>query len=83
MTRHPWKAGAIVGALLGLVVAGLIMYIAGDHNAQGEIHNEFGVSWGYWLGLGLSWFALVAVPASAVVGTALSLAAYVRRRGAV
>jgi hypothetical protein len=60
-----------------------MMYIAWDHNAQGEIHNEFGVSWGYWLGLGLGWFVPVAVPASAVVGSTLSLVAYVRRRGAV
>ena len=31
------------------------MTIAWQHNPQGSIHNEAGVSWGYWIGIGAGW----------------------------
>ena len=55
-----------------------MMYIGWEHNPQGEFHNEFGVQWGYWLFLGLSWFAPVSVGVSLVFGSILSLLAYGR-----
>ena len=80
--RSPWKAGALLGSAAGLIVAAVIMYIAWDHNAQGEIHNEFGISWGYWFRLGLSWFVPVAAFLSLVLGSVLAFVSRVRRRGA-
>lgn len=46
--------------LLGLCVGALAMYVAWQHNSQGEIHDETGVYWGYWLGIGFSWFGVIA-----------------------
>jgi hypothetical protein len=46
--------------LLGLCAGVLAMYAAWQHNSQGEIHDETGVYWGYWLGIGFSWFVLIA-----------------------
>ena len=48
--------------LPGLIMAGLMMWAAWDHNAQGEIHNkDTGVDWAYWFLIGASWFAAVSV----------------------
>jgi hypothetical protein len=71
MKRHPWKTGALFGNLVGLSVAAVMMYVAWEHNLQGEIHNEDGVSWAYWFLIGLSWFIPVAVPLSLVSGALL------------
>lgn len=45
----------------GALVAAAMMYIAWDHNSQGEIHDETGIHWGYWLFLGITWFAAIGV----------------------
>ncbi len=54
----------LVGAtFVGLICAAFMMYVAWQHNAQGEIHNEEGIDWVYWLLIGLSWFFVtVAIP---------------------
>lgn len=78
----PWRAGVLLGSAVGLMVAAVIMYIAWDHNAQGEIHNEFGVSWGYWLLIGLSWFVPVAAASSLVLGGLFAWFSRLGRRGA-
>ena len=80
--RAPWKTGVLLGSAIGLVVAIIIMSVAWDHNAQGEIHNENGVSWGYWLLIGASWFVPVAASLSLVLGSLLALVSRLRRRGA-
>ena len=41
---------------IGFILAGFMMYVAWNHNAQGEIHIGGSVDWGYWLLIGLSWF---------------------------
>lgn len=41
-----------------------MMYVAWQHNAQGEIHARTTVYWLYWFGIGLSWF----VPVTLVSG---------------
>lgn len=42
----------------GLVLAGVMMYIAWQHNPQGEFHSAGRVEWGPWLSLGAIWFML-------------------------
>jgi uncharacterized protein YneF (UPF0154 family) len=54
--------------IIGLIVGGIIMAIAWEHNPQGEFHEPGNVHWGYWIMLGVSWF----VPTCGVV-TILSL----------
>ena len=81
--ESPWKAGVLLGSALGLAVAGVVMYIAWDHNAQGEIHNDLGVSWGYWFLIGVSWFAPVAAALSLVLGGVFALLSRLRGRGTV
>ena len=38
-----------------------MMYVAWQHNAQGEIHAGATVYWFYWFGIGASWFVPVAL----------------------
>lgn len=82
MIQHPWKTGTIVGILSGVLVAAAVMYVSWQHNPQGEIHNELGVSWGYWFLVGFGWFVATAVTISLVSGGLLALAAYLHRTGA-
>lgn len=49
----------VVFTLFGLLVGGLMMYAAWQHNPQGEFHDETGVHWGYWLLLGFLWFIFI------------------------
>lgn len=79
MTGHPWRSAAALGASVGLLIAGAVMYVAWDHNPQGAIHNEYGVSWGYWLLTGFSGFAPVALGVGLVSGVVLSLLARIQR----
>jgi hypothetical protein len=60
-----------------------MMYIAWVHNAQGEIHDDFGVSWACWLLLGFGWFVPVTLVASLISGSMLALFAHARAGGAV
>ena len=61
--------------MLGLIFAAFMMYLAWEHNPQGEIHNENGIDWWYWFLVGLSWFlAITAVPYM------ITLAAFLWRR---
>jgi len=51
--RNPWKPILIISACVGFVVAGLLMWVAWEHNPQCEIHcAEQGIDWVYWLTLG-------------------------------
>ena len=82
MTRHPWTTGALVGSFGGLLVATAVMYVAWQHNAQGEIHGQSSVDLGYWLLIGFSWFVPVAVTISLISGGVFAVAGYLRGRGA-
>lgn len=76
MTRilyRPWKTAAVLGSSAGLVAAGLMMYVAWQHNAQGEVHEESGVHWLYWLGIGVSWLVVVSLPIALGTGVGLSV----------
>lgn len=46
--------------LLGFCLGALMLYVAWDHNPQGEFRDETGVHWLAWLGIGFSWFIAVA-----------------------
>lgn len=51
--RNPWKPILIISACVGFVVAGLLTWVAWEHNPQCEIHcAEQGIDWVYWLTLG-------------------------------
>lgn len=49
----------LIFTVFGLLVAGLMMYVGWQHNAQGEFHDETGIHWAYWLLLGFSWFIFI------------------------
>lgn len=49
----------LTGIASGVLVGSVMMYIAWVENPQYEFHGPEGVSWGYWLFLGVSWAAAV------------------------
>ena len=51
----------LYSSILGLAIAGFMMNAAWQHNAQGEIHIDGVIDWGYWLLIGFSWFLPVFV----------------------
>lgn len=58
--RFPIRHALGFSLLPGLIVAALVMWIAWEHNAQGEIHNEeTGIDWAYWFLIGASWFVVI------------------------
>ena len=61
------------GAVIGLLLAALMMYIAWQHNPDGEFH-EAGVVHARWLRLGLAWFA-PCLGLGALVGAVLAFSA--------
>jgi hypothetical protein len=65
--------------MLGVCVAAFMMYAAWDHNPQGEFHDETGIHWLYWFGIGFNWFAIIA-GAPCLLATAVSLISFLFRR---
>ena len=80
LSRNPWKLGATVALVLGVVVGAFVMFTAWDHNAQNEVHSAAGIHWGHWLSLGLGGFAPGAV-VGGLLGLGLSLGARLGVRG--
>ena len=60
-----------------MLVGGLMMYIAWQHNPQGEFHGTNGVEWSAWLLVGASWFVPVTVAAAVVVGVVWTTANWI------
>jgi hypothetical protein len=56
IVSHFWPISIIGGLIISVLISALMMFIAWDHNPQGEIHNELGIQWKYWLSIGGSWF---------------------------
>jgi phosphate/sulfate permease len=77
--RQPWKPPVVVGAVAGFAVAAAMMYIAWQHNPQGEFHDETGVHWFSWFRIGISWLLAVAPPAALVVAVISVIARRVLR----
>lgn len=73
---HLWKRAGAVGAATGLSIAALMMYVAWQHNPQGEFHDESAVHWLAWISIGAGWLVAVAPPVALVVG---GLSAITRR----
>jgi hypothetical protein len=61
----------LISSVPGLLVAGFMMYVAWNHNAQGEIHSEGVIDWSYWLLIGCSWFLPIFI-CSVLVGWLIS-----------
>lgn len=76
-----WIRSIVAASLLGVVVRGLMMYIAWQHNPQGEFHDVDGVHWLSWLAIGLSWFAPVFVVAIMVIGVVWLFGWWISRYG--
>ena len=55
---------AFLGAIAGLIVGGIAMAAAWQHNTQGEIRVDGNIDWGYWILIGISW----ALPTALIVG---------------
>jgi hypothetical protein len=72
-----WLWSAFVGFGVGAVVAALAMWAAWSHNMQGEIYNEVGIDWLYWLLIGLSWFLPSSFVCTLIVRPLPGLLAYV------
>ena len=43
-----------------------MMYVAWQHNPQGEFHDTAGINWLNWLAIGFSWF-IPSIPVCAVL----------------
>ena len=56
LSKKILRLSCIVSIIMGGVAGGLMMYAAWDHNASEEIHSDAVIHWGYWLGIGISWF---------------------------
>ena len=74
-----WILSTVAGSVLGALVGGLMMYIAWQHNPQGEFHDIDGVHWLSWVGVGLSWFVAVLVVVTVVVGVMWFLGKWIVR----
>jgi len=63
---HPKLSVGLVAALCipGMAIAALVMYMAWQHNPQGEFHDNRGtVEWAQWLGYGAGvFFAVSGIP---------------------
>lgn len=54
-----WKLCLIISVCVGLLLAGLLMWMAWDHNPQCEIRCAGqGIDWGHWLALGAAGWLL-------------------------
>jgi hypothetical protein len=68
-----------ISVLFGTALGGVIMYIAWQHNPQGEFHQAGTVHWAHWLSLGGLWAALIILPGALLA--AIAKATLPRRPG--
>jgi hypothetical protein len=67
----------LLPVVLGLATGIFAMWVSWQQNTQCEIHcAEEGISWGYWLAIGLSWF----IATSATLSLFVFLTAFLFRR---
>ena len=68
----PWRIrvllAALVAVLPGLLLGGFMMYVAWEHNPQGEFHEQALIHWDAWLGIGLSWSVAVTAICALITG---------------
>ena len=53
------KNNILISTIIALMVSIVMMYVAWEHNSQGEMHSEIGVNFSYLILLGMSWFVMV------------------------
>ncbi len=72
-----WLAFGVI-CLIAALVAGLMMYIAWDHNPQLVFHDDGIIHWDMWLTVGLTWFlAIAGIPC--VIAFAVVVVSFFRR----
>jgi uncharacterized membrane protein len=54
-------------AIVSIFTGAVSMCFSWQHNSQCEVHCEGVIYWGYWLGVGMSWFILTFLPLFLVV----------------
>ena len=79
MLDHPWRTGLIIGTTAGLAAALFAISAAWQHNPQNEIHGPAGVSWRYWLLIGVTWVIPIGLPAAMASAALLHLRLLARR----
>jgi len=52
------KKTSLLSALLATVISLFMMYVAWEHNPQGEIYTNETINFSYWFLIGFSWFPL-------------------------
>ena len=52
------KKELILSTLSGLILGAIMMNIAWEHNAQGEIYTNETIDFSYWFLIEISWFIL-------------------------
>jgi hypothetical protein len=78
LTRsQTFARAALIGLLPAVVVAALLMYIAWQHNPQGEFHESGRIHWGDWLLLGF----VYALPVWLIGATVAAVVLRGRSRG--
>ena len=55
------KSNIIISAIVGVILALFMMYIAWEHNPQYEIHEKEVIDFWYLIAIGISWFLLAFV----------------------
>jgi hypothetical protein len=83
--KRPARILIACSILLGLLVAGFMMFVAWEHNPQGAFHEEkldgtTTIHWLDWGLIGLSWFFPVAAAPLVVGALALAVRNLVARR---
>jgi len=52
------KNNIIISTVIGLTVSIFMMYVAWEHNPQGEIYSEGVINFSYWILIGMTWFIM-------------------------
>lgn len=79
--RTLWRVLVRLAASI-LAVAALMMYVAWQHNPQGEFHDAEEVHWAAWLAVGWSWFLGLWVPFAALASALWGASRWAARRRA-
>jgi hypothetical protein len=69
-------------AVPALAVAALMMYIAWQHNSQGELYEAGEIHWAAWLAVGWSWALALWVPLAALAAAVWGATTWSARRRA-
>ena len=74
------KNNIIISTVIGFIVSIIVMYVAYEHNAQGEIYTEGVTDFSYWMLIGLSWFIATFIVSFMVIFVFALIMKRVKRR---